>query len=180
MSRIESKSVSIMEDKELSKLVDVVKTVLADDEALNNSLEDLESKSDYEKIQTTCTKDIYVVSPGHHTDLYRSTSPSELYRSCSTTIMNQVQNSLASLRLEMKRYQDILFGIKDGIVQVSKHIVDNPLSLNKEVRRNKITKYHKFRRALASSENLMRLSDGGAISTWPMDEWLVVEKVRSV
>ena len=73
MSRIESKSVSIMEDKELSKLVDVVKTVLADDEALNNSLEDLESKSDYEKIQTTCTKDIYVVSPGQHTDLYRST-----------------------------------------------------------------------------------------------------------
>ena len=318
MSRIESKSVSIMEDKELSKLVDVVKTVLADDEAHNNSLEDLESKSDYEKIQTTCSKDIYVVSPGHHTDLYRSTSPSELYRSCSTspnflykschenmydaelcstspnviyksckenwndqdiysssphdhdglyisceenkyatgicstipdqhsevyrsyekvygscdaniqldctslddhidvfsscqdipttfhitrrgsrcaryqeltpsntlnqqrTLMHQVQKSLASMRLEIRRYQDILFGIKDGIAQVSKSILDKPLALAKEVRRNKITKYHKFRRALASSENLMRLSDGGAISTWPMDEWLVVEKVRSV
>ena len=317
MFRIESKTVSIMEDKELSKLLDVVNTVLANGEAPNNSLEDLESNINYEKIQTSCTKDISFVTPGHHDDLHRSTSPSELYRSCSTspiflykschenmydaevcstspnviykschenrndqdiyssspheglyiscaenkyvtdicspipdqhsevyrsygevygsceantqqnctsfdedhidiysscqdipttfhithrgsrctryqdmtpsntlnkqrTIMNQVQKSLASLRLEIKRYQDILFGIKDGIVQVNKRIVDNPLSLNKEVRRNKITKYHKFRRALASSENLMRLTDGGAISTWPMDEWLVVEKVRSV
>ena len=94
--------------------------------------------------------------------------------------MHQVQKSLASMRLEIRRYQDILFGIKDGIAQVSKSILDKPLALAKEVRRNKITKYHKFRRALASSENLMRLSDGGAISTWPMDEWLVVEKVRSV
>ena len=91
--------------------------------------------------------------------------------------MNQVHKSLASMRLEMYRYQDILFGIKDGIAQVGKGIADNPLALNNKVRRNKITKYHKFRRALASSENLMRLSDGGAISTWHMDEWLVVEKI---
>ena len=33
---------------------------------------------------------------------------------------------------------------------------------------------------LASSDNLLRLSEGGAISTWPMDQWLVVEKVMAI
>ena len=288
--------------------INMVSTVLADGEALNNTLEDLKSNINSVELQTLCYEDSSFVSPGHHAELYRScsTSPNFLYKSChenmydaelcftsqnviykscqenrndqdicsssphdglyisceentyntdifstvpdhqteldrsygemyggsceantqksctsfddhidvysscqdipttfhithresrctryqdltqtndfdkQRTLMNQVQNSLASMRVEMQRYQDILFGIKDGIAQVSKSIVDIPLILNKEVRRNKITKYHKFRRALASSENLMRLSDGGAISTWPMDEWLVVEKVRSV
>ena len=91
--------------------------------------------------------------------------------------INQVLIPLTAMKMEIKRYQDILLEINDGICQRKTITVNNLSSVSKKSKRNRRTKYHKYRRSSASSENLVWLSDGGAFSTWAMDEWLVVEKV---
>ena len=75
MSLNESKTVSITEDKQLSNLMDMINTVLTDGEAtLNNIPEDLESKISSMELQTSGKEDSYFVSPGHHADLYKSST----------------------------------------------------------------------------------------------------------
>ena len=64
--------------------------------------------------------------------------------------------------MEDKQLLTLMDMVNTGVVdiQVGTSIVDEPLTLNNKVKRNKIMKYHKY------------------IIKWAMDEWLVVEKVQ--
>ena len=75
--------------------------------------------------------------------------------------MSRTESKTLSI-MEDKQLLTLMDMVNTGVVdiQVGTSIVDEPLTLNNKVKRNKIMKYHKY------------------IIKWAMDEWLVVEKVQ--
>ena len=91
---------------------------------------------------------------------------------CQKNYITEIFLSLKAIVKGMKSYQDILFGIRDGIV-----VLDNSYHEASPSSKQGRRKYGGNRvSSMSSSSDISKdSSDGESFSTWDLDEWLVVD-----
>ena len=135
-----------------------------DGSTIDIAYNDSTSSEEHTELYLSCTE-FWSTSIGHY---------SVVYRSSRSTSSNELYNRSSQLIKELKRYQDIIFQIKDVFLQSESHMAECTLPVKWKTRRATHKKCDLCPRSSASIETPIWL-DEEAFMTWSLDDWVVIE-----
>ena len=178
-----------------SSLMDMIRTIVAEGGSLKDLMSEIKSMEFQDGSATRLVQDTSLdgsstgtayndsTSPDQHAELYLSCTEfwstsvghySVVYRSSRSTSSNALYNRSSQLIQEMKRYQDIMFQIKDAFLQGDSRMADCTLPVKRKTRSARNQKSDLCPRSSASIETPIWL-DEEAFMTWSLDDWVVIE-----